>query len=267
MNPYTIGIVCEGPTDSFVLERLVESIQKNQNKCLKAVTLAPSEDATTRKTPPWGWTNVRAWCRQYSAAGGSDGGELARDMGFDHERLKSYSATHSWRALIAIGQVDGLVIQIDADIAPEIGNGRRAEVDAFDPMRDDRSCYCKNAVLAWLGEEACTDELYVLVTAYALETWFLALYDKASNPEMFDTQPANYQELTNVVELLLQAGWGRRKGGISKNIKQYSRRIEPLLNNLSIVRSRCPALDDFVQFLLAKDDCDEECSCKPCSLK
>ncbi len=91
MKKMTIGIVAEGPTDSLLIELLINRLLQTEHRY---VELQPKQSKTGDfGVYGGGWRGVRAWCQM-----------LARDS----QKLKAHFL-----------QLDLLIIYIDADVARE----------------------------------------------------------------------------------------------------------------------------------------------------
>lgn len=56
-------LVCEGPTDTYVIKRLASKIYEELGKAVEIIALAPQIDATTGTWERHGWSGVRNYVK------------------------------------------------------------------------------------------------------------------------------------------------------------------------------------------------------------
>lgn len=230
-------LVCEGPTDSIVLEKVAKKISEDSNNSIEIRELSPQRDASTGRYPKHGWEEVRQWCRLY--------GKSTDISGRSIEALKARGK--KWQALVALSNANGLIIQIDTDIAEYI-------VDLLPLYRGStkraRKNFLKRAILSWLGESTLPDKVYILLSTYSTENWILATYDRIES--IFDDLPENFdfEDIENALERLFNLGYdsyidpvtGKEK--LNKDLNIYKQYAKHIMDNLEKVRIECEEVDN-----------------------
>ncbi|MCI5146553.1 MAG: hypothetical protein D3923_13755 [Candidatus Electrothrix sp. AR3] len=236
-------LVCEGPTDIAFLKELSSKIGEDFNAAIELIELSPERDATTNQYPSHGWPGVRSWCRKWK-----------RKTPEELEKVPSHfielMRRRYWKALIDINGANGLIIQMDTDIAEQL-----CDLDChFTDYEGTRRSYCQKAILSWLGESAETlNRAYLLLPSFAIETWLLATHDP--DETVFDDldKPFNYEELLDVENRLIAIGYAAKEVSGKKRLKKQSKRYKnygkivfPKFHN---VKQRCTEADYFYQIL------------------
>ncbi|MBY7931793.1 hypothetical protein KW447_12415 [Vibrio fluvialis] len=234
-------LVCEGPTDLVFLKRLARNIGQDLGCDINVTELSPQRDATSGTWPPHGWSEVRRWCQTWKIK--SDA-EIESVNPIFREMVKR----RNWKALVATPNVDGLIVQIDTDIAEEI---RDLDVDFvnFDGTRRE---FCHKAVSCWLdinNDEQC----YILLPSYALEAWILATHEPDSECFKDLEDSFNYENISDIETFLLQLGYPRKtvRGAkrFRKNVPKYNDYADLVFENSPSVQMRCKEYKDFSEFL------------------
>jgi hypothetical protein len=228
-------LVAEGPTDHVVINELADKLSAEHNKKIEIVELAPRADATSGNYPAFGWTAIEKWCKRYKH-------KAPQDVAAAPAPIRAALLRNNWRALIAIDGADGLIIQMDNDIAHEI--------NATAPFTagGNRSLHCHAAILSWLGEAALPAEMHLAIASMSTETWILASFDPDHNIFSDLAQPIKYEEIDNCEDRLVSLGFkSKKKNGRKRLLKSPYTVYEPyaktISENLPTIRSRCPALD------------------------
>jgi hypothetical protein len=235
-----LGLVCEGPTDIVTIRELSSFLSKTSELDITIREIDPTVDKTTGQYPRFGWTNIRNWCKRYADTPGKVGGEIAKNMGFSLKEIRASVHQLTWRGLVAGGGLDGLLIMMDTDIAGEISDVK----PAFKSSGLNRKQFCEKALLHWLQIATCNSPLFFILPTYSLETWFLATYDKVTNPRVFTVTHRDYEKIHNVDEywgrLGLPVTWNHGKAKCRKDVRLYANMLAPrLCANLEKVKERC----------------------------
>src|SRR5690554_480550 len=229
-------VVAEGPTDFVVLKEIANAIAIEKNEEIKLVELSPQLDATTSSYPPHGWSGVRTWCRKHQI-------KTPEAIAHLDPQIQKYAARQSWSALLAIESADGLIIQMDCDIAEEI-----QEPYQFQPG-SCRVNHSKNGILEWLGLSQAPKEIFLAISSQSLETWILALHPP-TDPVFKDLQPNFcYEDITDVEDRLIKLGYSSRRVKGRMRIRKspyttYESYGKEIASNLPAVRERCSTAHD-----------------------
>lgn len=236
-------LVSEGPTDNVVIKEIAKKIASEIGQKIEIVELSPQRDATSGTYPAHGWSAVQSWCMKFSA-------KSQASMAHLPIQTQQFLQRQSWRSLLAFDSANGLLIQLDTDIAQEL-----RELKVIQPG-DCRKTHCKDAVLAWLNESAEVDGLYLALTAHALETWILATHNPSES--VFDDLPKNfnYEHIEDVEERLINLGYESRVKRGRPRLKKspytiYEDYAKQIAANLPVVRERCEAANEFCKNLEA----------------
>lgn len=235
-------LVCEGPTDTFIINKLAQKIYETREQEVEIVTLAPQIDATTGKWERHGWNGVRNWCKKY-------GFKTEQQLARVPESLRPSILRQSWRALMAISGAKGLIIQLDSDIAEQI-----TDLPAFDAATTVRRAYCEDALSFWLNENPDKNILYYAVTSYAIETWLLATLKIGSDALSDLVDPYDLEDLPDWEDRLIRAGFSKvKKNGRDRLRKSpselYEKYGEQIAANLVNVRKKCLSAENLCVFL------------------
>ena len=207
--PRTAGVVCEGPTEFIILERVVRALWPEVDQVLP---LQPQLDATRRAVGASGFSGVRKWCQESS-------GTLADviDAGIGPP-------------------LDLLVIALDVDAAIQV----KIEDPPASPSSYDAGRLCR-MVRDWLAGAAGTRlpaELVIALPAMEIEAWAVAaLLKKPARPETIE-KPSEW--LVKEGKLSLDEA---RPGKVRKSPRAYDHFATEIAARLPEVRRRCPEAD------------------------
>ncbi|WP_143482492.1 MULTISPECIES: hypothetical protein [Pseudomonas] len=228
-------LVSEGPTDYLVIKEIASSLKTVRGEDIEVSLLAPQTDATSGSYPSHGWGGIRAWCMKFS-------NKTEAELAALPPQAQQFLRRQNWRALLAINNAAGLIIQLDTDIAHDISH-----VDAYVPG-SCRTTHCNDTILFWLKEAATSSHLYLALTSYALETWLLATHPPA-DPVFSDLAAGfNYESLADFEDRLVALGYPAvKKSGRRRFKKSPFTRYEvygkKIVASLADVRSRCDAAE------------------------
>jgi len=228
-------LVCEGQTDFFVIDEIARKLSDLDNVDIKITPLSPQYDATSQTWPRHGWTAIRNWCKVYGRKSHADVSHL-------DPHLRQAALRKNWQAMLALSQADGLIIQVDTDIAEHITDG-----SPFDPSTSHRRDYLEASVLLWLNEPNKPQPIYLALTTHALEAWILATHPE-SEPVFSDlAKPFNYEDINNLEARLIRLGYQstkyRGQTKLSKKESLYKHYAMKVAENLPQVRARCPSAE------------------------
>lgn len=201
-----VGFATEGPTDRAVLKVLVEQVLGP----FRVAVLQPEEDLILRWRGPGGEDHLRTWCAQKR-----DGVGIELEM--------------------QIGQMDLLIVQVDADIAAKYGCV-------------DTTALCVHVREQWLGlQKPFPPDVLIVIPAQSIEAWLVA----ALHPEL---APPHVETLPRPVEVLAQDGHlktepdQRGRLTIRKSSERYERlalsELQPA--RIATLRKGMVELDRFV---------------------
>ncbi|CUJ61611.1 Uncharacterised protein [Achromobacter xylosoxidans] len=208
-------LISEGPTDFYVIRKFAARVEQVVGDKIEIRLLSPEIDATTGKYEAHGWGGVKDSCERHRVK--SDA-ELAHLIPAIRERVKR----QNWRNHMVASGAEGLIIQMDSDVAEYIDSGR-----GFDPKVIHRKEYSEQVVLRWIGEPSQGKDLYLAVTNMALETWILASHERSH--QVFADLPAGFKfgDIADVEARLLALGFaGVMKKGKRRLSKAPATRYE-----------------------------------------
>lgn len=234
-------LVAEGPTDHIIINELALKLSETHKKNVQVVELAPRADATSGNYPSFGWTAIEKWCKRYKT-------KTPQEVQAAPPELRRNLLSNNWRALLAIDGADGLIIQMDNDIAQDI-----TSIGAFRPG-SNRSAHCHSAILSWLGEGVLPPEMYLAISSMSSETWILATYDPKHAVFSDLAKPINYEVIDNCEDRLIALGLRSKKKKERRRLLKspytiYEPYAKAITEKLPLVRSRCPALDSLCHHL------------------
>lgn len=236
-------LVCEGPTDVAFLKRLASKLGTDLGAEVTIQELSPQKDATTGEWPAHGWNAVRSWCKSWRVKSKEDLANIA-------PHLEELAKRRTWKALVQTS-ADGLIIQMDTDIAEQI-----TDLDERFPHTTlSRREFCEQALFNWINESKTSEEKPVfLLPSYAMETWLLALYDPTENVFSDLDTDFNYEDIANLEDRLISLGFSsKKKRGMDKLVKKehlYVNYADQVYNNFHTVKSRCSEAEKFENFLV-----------------
>lgn len=230
-------LVCEGPTDILVIDKIAKKISENIDDTIQVRELSPQKDATTNRYPSHGWEEVKRWCKVYGKT--IDAGD---------NPFAILAKKRNWRALVKTSNAHGLIIQIDTDIVQYITD----LIPIYHgSTKNERKRFAQKAILNWLGEDTLPNEVYLLLSTSSTETWILATHKRIES--VFNDLPTNfdYEDIEDVVERLFTLGYlsyidkstGKKKFSKS-NYTPYAKRI---IDNLEKVRAECEETEKLCQ--------------------
>lgn len=235
-------LVCEGPTDIKILDAISKSLKNVNGYPVDIIPLAPQLDATSNRYPSHGWTKVQSWCISSKTKTEDEVSSL-------DPKLQQLALRKNWRNILSAMSADGIIIQIDTDIAGYI---RDCPLGTFNNQNSvKRKNFVKSAILNWLSEHQTPQEIYLVLSSYSTETWIMACHD--SKHPMFQGLPIgfNYEDVDDVEFRLITNGYKSKNNGtkLDKNLLLYDRYAQLIVSSLDDVRSRCAAADDFCTFI------------------
>lgn len=237
-KPLLYLLVCEGPSDIPVIRRVAEEICRKTKKDVEIRHISPQQDSTGT----WerhGYVGVTKWCALY---GNKDEGSLSHLS----EALKKVVLRKNWQALVKGANADGLIIQMDTDIADQLNFLKKR----FDENKDDRRKYCQDSLLNKLGLINVPENLIFLLPSYSTETWIVASFDDTHDIFKNLSKPIAYEDLKNCETLLIGAGFKKERKGpgkykLKKSHDIYIPYAELIASKLDLVTSRCKELKLF----------------------
>ncbi|MEZ8373686.1 hypothetical protein AB6C91_05200 [Vibrio cyclitrophicus] len=236
-------LVCEGPTDVAFLKRLASKLGQDLGAEVTIQELSPQKDATTGEWPAHGWNAVRTWCKSWRVKSDADLANIP-------PHFVELAKRRTWKALVQTS-ADGLIIQMDTDIAEDI-----ADLDERYPNTTlSRREFCEQALFNWINESETSEEKPVfLLPSYAMETWLLALYDPSENVFSDLDVDFDYEDIVNLEERLISLGFSsKKKKGVDRLAKKdhrYLNYADRVHGNFQTVKSRCSEAEKFEKFLI-----------------
>lgn len=234
-------LVAEGPTDHVVINELAAKLSEIQGRLIEVFELAPQADATSGSYPAFGWSAIEKWCKRFRV-------KTPEELDAVPEALRNNLRRNTWKGMLGIQGADGIIIQMDNDIAHEIST-----VATF-VSGSCRSTHCKTAMISWLGESVLPNDVYLAIAAVATETWILATYDPEHTVFADLPKPLNYEKIEDCEDRLIALGLrSKRKKGRRRLLKNpytiYDAYAKTIVDNLAVARGRCPALDSLCNHL------------------
>lgn len=236
-------LVSEGPTDHVVIKEIAKKISSEIGQVIDIVELSPQRDATSGTYPAHGWNAIQSWCKKFST-------KSPESMAHLPASTQQFLKRQNWRSLLAFDSANGLLIQLDTDIAQDL-----KDLKIIQPG-ECRKTHCKDAVLTWLNESSSVEGLYLALTAHALETWILATHSPSES--VFNDLPKNfnYELIEDVEDRLINLGYESKLKRGRQRLKKspytiyeaYAKRISA---NLTTVRTRCEAANELCKHLEA----------------
>lgn len=227
-------LVSEGPTDSIVIKHIAKKLSASVDHNIEIVEISPTPDATSGTYPPHGWGGVKAWCLKYSR------NKTPGALSHLPQMMQQMLLRLNWPALIAINNAEGIIIQIDTDIAHLLNDPK------VYPPNSCRLTHCKDSILLWLNEPVTPGNIYLALSVYAIENWLLATH--APTDPIFNDLPLqfSYEDIDDFEDRLVNLGYPSYvKSGRQRLVKSPSSTYEPygqlIADNLIDVRSRCAA--------------------------
>lgn len=235
-------LVAEGPTDFVIIKHIARKISAESGNDVTIIEMSPSKDATSGTYPPHGWGGVKNWCKKYSRHKKAQ--ELSQLAPMARQMLQRLN----WPALIALNRADGIIIQLDTDIAHHLND------PLVYPAGTSRRAHCESSIVLWLNESSVPDEMYLVLSSHAIETWILATHDPAE--EIFKDLPSgfNYEQVSDVEARLVTLGYSSYSEKGTRRLRKspsstYERHGALVADKLNEVRSRCSEADAFCAHL------------------
>lgn len=155
MSDLRVALVCEGPTDTIVINAAVTSLLGGRNFVLNQ--LQPEESIAFGPTGT-GWVGVYNWCQQAAEQGG---GSVSGNPLFD--------------------TYDVLLIHLDADVAEMTYASGNIVTTATDlpcsmpcPPPSASTNNLRTAIISWLGERVTPPSTVFCTPSKSTEAWVLA---------------------------------------------------------------------------------------------
>lgn len=190
------AVVCEGPSDFVLIKKITDRLASRNTSEIEILALSPSFDQTSSSWPAHGWGEVKNWCKKH--AENKDERRL-RDL---PPAAAAVLRRQTWGNLLRSGNLDGIILHIDTDIATEI---RDCGV-GFVKSQLSRSAFCKKALLTWLGIQGDPTQhpLHLITPTYSSEKWILSTYpdDDAIFAEL--NKPVVFEDIVNPAALMAQ---------------------------------------------------------------
>lgn len=236
-------LVCEGPTDYHLINGISRKLSEIAGYPIQIQMLSPQLCASGQFERQ-GWTGIKNWCLKNVH-------KTEADLAAAKPETRAYLRRQSWRALVAFSRAQGLIIQMDTDIAEHISDSV-----VFDPTAKHRRAHCDEALKRWLKEPHSDEKLFFTLTTYALETWLLATYPPEHSVFNDLAKPFDYEALPDQEDRLIALGWkATKKKGKLRLKKSPSELYIPYgqiaADNIDVVRGRCREADDLCNHLLA----------------
>lgn len=260
---FSFAVVCEGPTDIPIIEKILDRIGRKTHKSITKNVLHPEQDATSGRFEAWGWTNINKWCEKYSCNQSSTSttpsNSIAYRMNMDVTKLNArFQTSHAtWKSFIKLGGHRALIIVMDTDIAEEISTNRHGPIQngtyiAFNPASTSRQAYCKKAIEHWIGTtEQQENDLIICLPTYAIETWLLSSHSYKDRPDIFASHIRDYETIPKPYEYLCKLGYASKSDGtLKKTSKHYYKYANDFYSKIYIGMWRCRELRTFVNKLI-----------------
>lgn len=239
-------LVCEGPTDIEIIRAMAEKVKETIGKPIEIRELSPTQDKTTGSYPSQGWTAVKSWCETYSL---NKSIVIPDELEDWRKKLLAKKMSFRWDTLIKMAGADGIILQIDTDIAEEMTHAD------FSISGLTRKTFSHNAVNLWLSEEVKPQDFYYLMSTFSTETWLLASHKIEDHQSILGDLSAvtDYEDIVDSEERLIALGYAKHKKNgqfrLRKDPSIYKRYGEKIVSNIDLVRVRCLEADNFYIFL------------------
>ena len=239
-------LVCEGPTDIEVIRALSQKVQERIGSSIEIRELSPTQDKTTGNYPSQGWTAVKSWCETYSL---NKKIVIPPDIEDWRKRLLEKKISFRWDTLIKMSGADGIIVQIDTDIAEKMTHAD------FTASGQTRKEFSLDAVNLWLSEDEQPDSFYYLMSTYSTETWLLASHEINENPLVLNDLKSisDFESIVDAEARLIAMGYAKyKKDGIVRLKKEpaiYKRYGEKIASKIDLVKARCSEANNFYIFL------------------
>lgn len=239
-------LVCEGPTDIEIIRAMAEKVKETIGKPIEIRELSPTQDKTTGAYPRQGWTAIKSWCEAYSL---NKNIVISDDLEDWRKKLLAKKMSFRWDTLIKMSGADGIILQIDTDIAEEMTHAD------FTTSGITRKLFSQNAVNLWLNETAKPQDFYYLMSTFSTETWLLATHKILDNAAILGDLATitDYETITDSEDRLIALGYAKHKKNgkvrLRKEPALYKKYGEKIVSKIDVVRARCIEADNFYKFL------------------
>lgn len=235
-------LVSEGPTDFVILKHIAGKISASSGKDIIIIEMSPARDATSGTYPPHGWGGVKRWCKKYSR--NKNPQELNKLAPMARQMLQRLN----WPALIALNKADGIIIQMDTDIAHLLNDPIVYKVGS------SRRAHCESSIVLWLNEKTKPDEIYLVISSCAIETWILSTHDPAESIFSDLSKGFDYEEISDVETRLVALGYASYNDRGTRRLKKspsstYEAHGTLVADKLDVVRTRCAEVEAFCTHL------------------
>ncbi|MBP4067122.1 hypothetical protein J9893_08950 [Aeromonas sp. MaB10011B] len=245
-------LVCEGPTDIYVINEVVKKMSTRLNRNIKLIEGSPIQNASGIY-PRHGWNGVMRWCHEYGDKAPPINPSINNVFAQKLQALGGQKNKKNWRALLALNpNAKGIIIQLDTDIAHLLEVKNRTHKFGTPGGR----VHCVHAIKQWLGLDGdIPKEIYLLLPSYATETWLLALHDQNDAIFNFLIKPFNYEDICEPELYLIQKGYAsehdaeKNKSVLIKNKKNYIKYGVKIAERMDDVRAKCKEFDNFCVYL------------------
>ncbi len=239
-------LVCEGPTDIAVIMALAQKVQETIGKDVEIRELSPTQDKTSGVYPSQGWTAVKSWCEKFSI-----NKNIVIPDGLEDwkKKLLSQKLSLRWDTLVKMSGADGIILQIDTDIAEEMSHAD------FSTSGMTRKQFSYAAVNLWLNEANKPDDFYYVMSTFSTETWLLATHEPSDNAAILGDLAAvgDYETIDNIEARLIALGYPKQKKKGQDRLKKepaiYKKYGERIASKIDLVKSRCAEADNLISFL------------------
>jgi hypothetical protein len=226
-------LVCEGFTDSLVIDKIAKKIGQTIGRSIEIRTIAPQRDATTGRTEDFGWENVRQWCELHGTS-----------QNIEPHSLQALAASKkNWKPLISFSGASGLIIQIDTDIVEQIGDIRPPYSGSTKKARKN---FMEKAIITWLGERDLPTEIFILASTHSTETWILATYDRSNGIFKDLDENFDFEDIKDVTKRLLELGYKchpENEKKLNKHKDFYTDYANNITAKITKVRSECEEVE------------------------
>jgi hypothetical protein len=212
----TFLLVAEGETDIIIFQVVAKHLSSKQ-VTINIKSLAPQKDVTSTGYPPHGFGEVQNWC---------------------------IANKNKIQMLIDFSGANGLLVQMDTDIALQINKGC---------TKTPRECCTDKLNEAFATIKEPNRCRYILPTQNT-ETWLLASHGNYTALDSSLREVTDFESLSDTEERLVALGYpskkvktGRKK--LSKKPRKYHAHGQQLINNLPLARIRCQELDRLCDIL------------------
>lgn len=253
MPSIKLFLVAEGVSDYDVINRLASSFGAAAGTEIEIELASPPLDETSGFRARGGWCTVRDWCKKNGSNVVGDGfaedSELLRNAGFDVDAIHRPGRRPLWPIMLTMSAASAILVHIDADIAEQI-----VDRDViFNDYTGSRKDFCREALEEWIGAGE-DGSLRFIVATHCIETWFLAMHDNGTNPNIIRRRISDYESVENVIDMLLSLGYDsyedEETGSVTVDKKTLAvKHGDKLLKNLDLVKSRCPELQRLQAFI------------------